>query len=224
MGGILANRAGFEHVRAGYDSTVLVIGLTGGIGSGKSTVAGLLELRGATVIDVDALGRQVIAPDGRAEATVVKAFGPDIVDTAGHIDRNALAAVVFGRPDALGRLTEISHPAIDAEIDERLHDLPCDAIVVLDMAILVESVLGLGRYTRVVVVEAPADVRVERAVARGMQADDVRARMASQTTDARRRDVADVVLSNDGDLPTLSARVDELWTQIGEWDDLGRGV
>lgn len=203
---------------------MLVIGLTGGIGSGKSTVAGLLELRGATVIDVDALGRQVIAPDGRAEATVVKAFGPDIVDTAGHIDRTALAAVVFGRPDALGRLTEISHPAIDAEIDERLHDLPCDAIVVLDMAILVESVLGLGRYTRVVVVEAPADVRVERAVARGMQADDVRARMASQTTDARRRDVADVVLSNDGDLPTLSARVDELWTQIGEWDDLGRGV
>ena len=203
---------------------MLVIGLTGGIGSGKSTVAGLLELRGATVIDVDALGRQVIAPDGRAEATVVKAFGPDIVDTAGHIDRNALAAVVFGRPDALGRLTEISHPAIDAEIDERLHDLPCDAIVVLDMAILVESVLGLGRYTRVVVVEAPADVRVERAVARGMQADDVRARMASQTTDARRRDVADVVLSNDGDLPTLSARMDELWTQIGEWNDLGRGV
>ena len=203
---------------------MLVIGLTGGIGSGKSTVAGLLELRGATVIDVDALGRQVIAPEGRAETMVVKAFGPDIVDTAGHIDRNALAAVVFGRPDALGRLTEISHPAIDAEIDERLHDLPCDAIVVLDMAILVESVLGLGRYTRVVVVEAPADVRVERAVARGMQADDVRARMASQTTDARRRDVADVVLSNDGDLPTLSARVDELWTQIGEWDDLGRGV
>ena len=203
---------------------MLVIGLTGGIGSGKSTVAGLLELRGATVIDVDALGRQVIAPEGRAEATVVKAFGPDIVDTAGHIDRNALAAVVFGRPDALGRLTEISHPAIDAEIDERLHDLPCDAIVVLDMAILVESVLGLGRYTRVVVVEAPADVRVERAVARGMQADDVRARMASQTTDARRRAVADVVLRNDGDLPTLSARVDELWTQIGEWNDLGRGV
>ena len=203
---------------------MLVIGLTGGIGSGKSTVAGLLEVRGATVIDVDALGRQVIAPEGRAEATVVKAFGPDIVDTAGHIDRNALAAVVFGRPDALGRLTEISHPAIDAEIDERLHDLPCDAIVVLDMAILVESVLGLGRYTRVVVVEAPADVRVERAVARGMQADDVRARMASQTTDDRRRAVADVVLHNDGDLLTLTARVDELWTQIGEWDDLGRGV
>ena len=203
---------------------MLVIGLTGGIGSGKSTVARLLEVRGAIVIDVDALGRQVIAPEGRAETMVVKAFGPDIVDTAGHIDRNALAAVVFGRPDALGRLTEISHPAIDAEIDERLHDLPCGAIVVLDMAILVESVLGLGRYTRVVVVEAPADVRVERAVARGMQADDVRARMASQTTDARRRDVADVVLSNDGDLPTLSARVDELWTQIGEWDDLGRGV
>ena len=203
---------------------MLVIGLTGGIGSGKSTVAGLLELRGATVIDVDALGRQVIAPGGRAETMVAEAFGPDIVDTAGHIDRPALAAAVFGRPDALGRLTEISHPAIDAEIDERLHDLPRNAIVVLDMAILVESVLGLGRYTRVVVVEAPADVRVERAVARGMQADDVRARMASQTTDDRRRAVADVVLHNDGDLLTLTARVDELWTQIGEWDDLGRGV
>ena len=205
---------------------MLVIGLTGGIGSGKSTVAALLAERGATVIDVDALGREVIAPGGRAEGQVIVEFGPEITDAEGHIDRAGLARVVFGQPEALTRLTAISHPAINAELANRLDavrgdECSAESVVVLDMAILVESNLGRGdpehSYTKVVVVEAPPDLRVQRAVARGMEADDVRARIASQATDDERRAVADVVITNDGDLATLAQRVDGLWGQILGW-------
>ena len=202
-------------------STRLVVGLTGGIGSGKSTVAGLLAAHGAAVIDVDALGRSVIAPGGRAEAAVLAEFGPGVADADGHIDRAALAGAVFGDAAALTRLTAISHPAINAELVERIDALPDDAIVVLDMAILVESHLGridpAHSYSRVVVVEAPEALRVERAVARGMREADVRARIASQATDAERRAVADVVVANDTDLDTLQERTDRLWEQIGSW-------
>jgi dephospho-CoA kinase len=205
---------------------VLVIGLTGGIGSGKSTVATLLAERGATVIDVDALGREVIAPGGRAEGQVIVEFGPEITDATGHIDRAGLARVVFGQPEALTRLTAISHPAINAELADRLDavrgdECSAESVVVLDMAILVESTLGRGdpehSYTKVVVVEAPPDLRVRRAVARGMEADDVRARIASQATDDERRAVADAVITNDGDLATLAERVDELWRLVLSW-------
>ena len=205
---------------------MLVIGLTGGIGSGKSTVATLLAERGATVIDVDALGREVIAPGGRAEGQVVVEFGPEITDAEGHIDRAGLARVVFGQPEALTRLTAISHPAINAELADRLDavrgdECSAESVVVLDMAVLVESNLGRGdpehSYTKVVVVEAPPDLRVRRAVARGMEADDVRARIASQATDDERRAVADAVITNDGDLATLAERVDELWRLVLSW-------
>ena len=196
----------------------MVIGLTGGIGSGKSTVAALLAERGAVVIDVDAVGREVIAPGGRAEAGVRREFGDDVADANGHIDRAALAKAVFGQPEALARLTAISHPAINAELSARLDALPAESIVVLDMAILVESNLGKladGRsYTKVVVVEAPIELRVERAVARGMHAPDVRARIASQATDEQRRAVADAVVLNDTDRATLATRVDQWWQQI----------
>jgi dephospho-CoA kinase len=199
----------------------LIVGLTGGIGSGKSTVAGMLAERGAAVIDVDALGRQVIAPGGRAVSAVLAEFGPGVADADGHIDRAALASAVFGDAAALARLTAISHPAINAELVERIDALPDDAIVVLDMAILVESNLGridpAHSYSRVVVVEAPEELRVERAVARGMREADVRARIASQATDAQRRAVADAVVTNDADLATLQARTDRLWEQIGSW-------
>jgi dephospho-CoA kinase len=199
----------------------LIVGLTGGIGSGKSTVAGMLAERGAAVIDVDAVGRQVIAPGGRAEAAVLAEFGPGVADADGQIDRAALAGAVFGDAAALARLTAISHPAINAELVERIDALPVDAIVVLDMAILVESNLGridpAHSYSRVVVVEAPEELRVERAVARGMREADVLARIASQATDAQRRAVADAVVTNDADLATVQERTDRLWEQIGSW-------
>lgn len=181
----------------------------------------MLAARGAVVIDIDALGRAVIAPGGRAEAAVCDEFGDDVVDEHGHIDRAALGAAVFGQPEALARLTAISHPAINAELAARLDTLPAHAIVVLDMAILVESNLGQladGRsYTKVVVVEAPTELRVERAVERGMNADDVRARIASQATDAQRRAVADVVVTNGADLEWLTERVAALWHRIIGW-------
>ncbi len=200
---------------------MLVIGLTGGIGSGKSTVASMLAERGAVVIDVDAVGREVIAPGGRAEAAVLAEFGSVVAGEDGHIERAALARAVFGAPAELDRLTSISHPAINESLTARLATEPLDAIVVLDMAILVES--GLGRladgqgYTKVVVVEAPVELRVTRAVARGMVEADVRARVSSQATDAQRRAVADVVIVNDGDRASLASEVTTLWTTIETW-------
>jgi dephospho-CoA kinase len=200
---------------------VLIVGMTGGIGSGKSTVAALLAGRGAVIVDVDALGRVVIAPGGRAQAAVIAEFGDAIVDDGGHIDRAALARQVFGRPDELARLSAISHPAINAELADVLDAQASDAIVVLDMAILVESTLGRGdpahSYSKVVVVEAPEELRVARAVARGMAEADVRARIASQATDEQRRAVADAVVVNDGDLAALEARVADLWQTIVAW-------
>ena len=192
-----------------------VVGLCGGIGAGKSTVARLLAERGAVVVDVDALGRSVLAHDEVRHAVVAE-FGDGVLDADGGIDRAALAREVFSCEGRLTDLEAISHPAIDREIARHLEALASDPpdLVVLDMAVLVESDLGKlsdGRgYTEVVVVEAHADVRLERLVARGMAADDARARMATQATDAERRAVADHVLVNDGDEADLAERVDEL--------------
>ena len=192
-----------------------VVGLCGGIGAGKSTVARLLAERGAVVVDVDALGRSVLAHDEVRHAVVAE-FGDGVLDAGGGIDRAALAREVFSCEGRLTDLEAISHPAIDREIARHLEALASDPpdLVVLDMAVLVESDRGKlpnGRgYTEVVVVEAHADVRLERLVARGMAADDARARMAAQATDAERRAVADHVLVNDGDEADLAERVDEL--------------
>ena len=192
-----------------------VIGLCGGIGAGKSTVARLLAERGAVVVDVDALGRSVLAHDEVRHAVVAE-FGDGVLDADGGIDRAALAREVFSCEGRLTDLEAISHPAIDREIARHLEALASDPpdLVVLDMAVLVESDLGKlsdGRgYTEVVVVEAHANVRLERLAARGMAADDARARMAAQATDAERRAVADHVLVNDGDEADLAERVDEL--------------
>jgi len=195
--------------------------MTGGIGSGKSTVAGLLAAHGANIVDVDALGRAVIAPGGRAEAAVVAEFGDGVLTTDGTIDRPALARVVFWHPDGLARLEAISHPAINEELTEVVGALPDDAIVVYDMAILVESNLGRGdpahRYSHVLVVEAPLEVPIARAVARGMNEADARARAASQATDEQRRAVADLVVRNDADVATLEANVADAWATIRSW-------
>ncbi|MBL77792.1 MAG: dephospho-CoA kinase [Acidimicrobiaceae bacterium] len=203
---------------------MLVVGLCGGIGAGKSTVADLLAGHGARVIDVDALGREVLTHDD-VRAQVAATFGDGVLAADGSIDRSALAAVVFaGGPDdtRLAELEAISHPAINRELARRLDALAADPppLVVLDMAVLVESELGRlpdGRgYTQVVVVEADPDVRLERAVARGMDADDVRARMAAQATDTERRAVAHHVLTNDGNEESLARQVAALWDRLTE--------
>jgi dephospho-CoA kinase len=198
---------------------VLIVGLTGGIGAGKSTVSSMLAERGARVIDVDALGRQVLEPGGRAQQQVLAEFGPAILAPDGTIDRSALAAIVFADGRALARLTAISHPAINAELVDRLRALRGEAIVVLDMAVLAESQLGQVedpyRYSFVVTVEAPIELREERAVARGADRADVRRRMAQQATDAQRRALADVAIVNDGSPEDLVAPVDDLWQRLG---------
>jgi dephospho-CoA kinase len=193
---------------------VFVVGLTGGIGSGKTTVASMLAARGAEVIDCDALGRLVAEPGGRAYRSIIDRFGPGVVAPDGHIDRPALAAIVFSDPDALAALNAITHPAIDQEILERIRALPDESIVVLDMAVLTESRLGAGIYEFVVVVEADPAGRVERLIRRGLTEADARARMASQATDEQRRAIADALVPNTGALDELERAVDALWVTI----------
>lgn len=192
---------------------MLVVGLTGGIGTGKTTVAALLARRGADIVDCDALGRLVLEPGGAAYDEVVEQFGPRVVGDDGRIDRPALARIVFGDPLALARLNAITHPAIDGEIAQRIRDASAP-VVVLDMAVLVESDLGAGQYQRVVVVEAPLDLRLVRLEGRGVPRDDALARMASQASDDDRRRVADHVVANDGDLDRLDAHVERLWRRL----------
>ncbi|MEM7340374.1 MAG: dephospho-CoA kinase [Actinomycetota bacterium] len=190
----------------------LVVGLTGGIGAGKSTASALLADLGADVVDCDLLGRQVAEPGGRAHDAVVDRFGADVVAVDGSLDRAALASIVFAAPEALADLNAITHPAIDAEIATRIAGAADDVVVVLDMAILVETDLGRGQYDHVLVIEASEATRLERlASQRGMAATDARARMANQATDAQRRAVADAVITNDGDIDDLAAAIEDWW-------------
>jgi dephospho-CoA kinase len=184
---------------------LLVIGLTGGIGAGKSTAARRFEELGAEIVDVDALGHLVLTPGGRAHDAVL--------DTFGTVDRRSLGAIVFTDPSELQRLTAISHPAINAELAERLAAIDAD-VVVLDMAILAESILGRGMYDVVVTVEAPIEQRVARAVARGMDEDEVRRRLAAQASEDERRRLAAHVLVNDGTEDDLRAQVDAVWRAL----------
>lgn len=185
---------------------MLVIGLTGGIGAGKSTAATRFAALGAMVIDVDALGHVVLAPGGKAHDAVLAAFGT--------VDRRELGSIVFSDPAALERLTAISHPAINVELAERLADMADDAVVVLDMAILAESNLGEGMYSVVVTVEAPVEQRLRRAVARGMAEADVRRRIDAQASEDERRRRAAHMLVNDADEASFVAQVDACWERL----------
>ena len=199
-----------------------IVGLTGGIGVGKSTAAGLLAARGAHVVDVDAICKDVIEPGGPAHEAVLDRFGSNLVGGDGRLDRAALAAVVFGDPAALADLTAISHPAANVVMAEQVASQPPGTVSVLDVAVLVEYPrLGRwadgpgGGYDQVVVVEAPLAVRLERLVQhRGMSEGDALARIQAQVDDAERRRVADHLLDNGGDLAQLSAQVDQLWSLL----------
>lgn len=189
------------------------IGLTGGIGSGKSTAAGRFAELGALVIDADALAREVVEPGTEGLAAVVAEFGEQVLDGAGRLDRPVLARVVFGDDAARGRLNAILHPRIRARAAELIAAAPPGTVVVQDVPLLVETSQS-GRYDLVVVVEAPDELRVRRLGRdRGMPAEEVRARMAAQATDEQRRAAADVVLVNDGTPEDLRAKVDALWAE-----------
>ncbi|MGY1776030.1 dephospho-CoA kinase [Geodermatophilus sp. SYSU D00804] len=191
---------------------MLRIGLTGGIGSGKSTVAALLAARGALVVDADRIAREVVEPGTAGLAAVVEAFGPDVLTPDGALDRPALAAVVFADPQARARLDGIVHPLVRARAQEVVQSAPEDAVVVQDVPLLVETGQA-GAYDLVLVVEADLDTRVARLVLRGLTEDDARARIAAQATDEQRRAVADVVLDNSGAPEALAAQVERFWEE-----------
>ena len=188
------------------------VGLSGGIGSGKSTVARALARRGAIVIDADAIAREVVEPGEPALAAVIERFGAGVLDSAGRLDRPKLAALVFDDAAARADLNAIVHPRVAAETARRIAAAPSDAVVVLDVPLLVEA--ARSGYDAVVIVEAPEEVRLERLVGRGMSSDDARRRMATQASDAERRKVADVVLDNSGSPEDLVRQVDALWAQL----------
>jgi dephospho-CoA kinase len=189
-----------------------LVGLTGGIGSGKSTAAGALAARGAVVIDADAIAREVVEPGTAGFDAVVARFGRSVVDAGGRLDRPALARRVFGDGAARADLNGIIHPLVAAETQRRVGTVPPGSVVVLDVPLLVEA--ARSGYDLVVVVEAPEEVRLERLVARGMDPADARRRMDAQATDAERRKVADVVLDNSGAPADLECQIDELWAEL----------
>lgn len=192
---------------------MLRIGLTGGIGAGKSTVARELERLGAVVIDADALAREVVAPQTPGLAAVVEEFGDTVLTAEGHLDRAALGRVVFGDRGARRRLEEITHPLIAAETARRLAELPPETVVVHDVPLIVENGLA-ANYDLVVVVGADEDVRLERlAKDRGMTREDAQARIRAQATDEQRRAAADVWLDNSGTPEELLAQVRRLWDE-----------
>lgn len=190
------------------------LGLTGGIGSGKSTVSARLASHGAIVIDYDALAREAVEPGTPALAAIVERFGDDVIAADGTLDRPALGAVVFGDDTARHDLEAITHPAIFDLAIAREATVPDDAVVVHDHPLLVE--VGMDAFCDlVIVVDAPEDVQLERLMTlRGMTEADARARLAAQTSREERAAAADIVLDNTGSIEDLEARVDEIWTRI----------
>jgi dephospho-CoA kinase len=191
---------------------VLRIGLTGGIGSGKSTVSALLAERGAVVVDADLIAREVVEAGTPGLAAVVEAFGPAVLTPDGALDRPALAAIVFSDPQARARLDAIVHPLVRRRSAELVGAAADDAVVVNDVPLLAETGQA-GSYDLVLVVEADMETRVDRLVRRGLTAEDARARIAVQATDEQRRAVADVVLDNSGTPEELAAQVDRVWSE-----------
>lgn len=189
------------------------VGLTGGIGTGKSTVAALLAQRGAMVIDADALAREVVAPGTSGLAAVIARFGAGVRGADGSLDRAKLGQLVFSDPAALQDLNAIVHPLVAQRTAELMAQAPADAIVVYDVPLLVENHLE-GAYDAVVVVEAPLETRLLRLHERGMAADDARSRIGSQASDEERRAVASIVIDNGGTRADLQAQVDRTWAAL----------
>jgi dephospho-CoA kinase len=204
-------------VRACQAETVLRVGLTGGIGSGKSEVSRRLATYGAVVIDADALARAAVAPGTDGLAEVVDLFGPEVVAADGSLDRTALGRMVFGDSTARRRLEQVIHPKVRARAAELEAQAPADAVVVHDIPLLVETGQA-DDFDRVVVIDAPDAVRVERLAARGMDADEALGRIAAQSGRAERLAAADYVVTNESTLADLDAAVERLWRDLREGD------
>lgn len=191
------------------------MGLTGGIGSGKSTVSARLADRGAVVIDADRLARDAVAVGSGGYRAVVERFGPGVLGPDGALDRSALAGVVFTDPSALADLNAIVHPPVRAAIAGRLAELAgSNAVVVLEIPLLVESGGSYGE-SAVVVVDCAEDVALRRLVdGRGMDEADARRRMAAQVPRSQRLAAADMVIDNSGPVAALAPQVDDVWERL----------
>ncbi|MGW5075144.1 dephospho-CoA kinase [Rhodococcus sp. NPDC004095] len=193
---------------------MLRIGLTGGIGAGKSTVSRILGDLGAVVVDADLIAREVVEPGTPGLAALAAEFGPEILQPDGRLDRPALAAKAFGDEAARGRLNGILHPLIGARTTALVESAPPDSVVLQDIPLLVEGRMG-AMFNLVVVVYVDADERIRRLVElRGMPEDDARARISSQATDEQRRAAADVWLDNSGPPGALDPAVKALWERL----------
>jgi dephospho-CoA kinase len=195
---------------------MLAVGLTGGIGSGKSAVADLLVQHGAVLIDADQVAREVVAPGGPAYQPLIDRFGPGIVAADGTIDRPALAAVAFADEESRLALNSITHPAIGvAMIQARDAHEGTDDIVVLAIPLLTAAHRETVKLHKVVVVDTPTDVALERLLSqRGFDRADAEARIRSQISREERAKDADYVLDNSGDRDALEAQVDALWAWL----------
>ena len=197
-----------------------VVGLTGGIGSGKSTVLQMLAARGAEVLDADAIVHEIQQPGEDAYNEIVEAFGPGVLAPDGTLDRAAVAATVFADPEKRKQLEAITHPKVGLRFAEKLLALKgTDKIVVLDIPLLGASNSGSEKLTHaVVVVTASEPVRLDRLELRGVSRDDAVARIAAQISDDERLKLADYVLNNDGSVDELEKQVDELWEKLRDHD------
>lgn len=194
---------------------MLLVGLTGGIGSGKSTVAAMLQKRGAVVIDADELARRALEPGSPGHAQVLETFGSEVASSAGEIDRERLAQVVFADADARRTLESIVHPEVArlfAETVEPYRDT--DRIVVYVVPLLFESSLQTG-FDVVVAISASPEKRLARLSSdRGMNPEDVTSRMSAQLSDEARERAAHVVIGNEGSVEELESAVDDLWGEL----------
>ncbi|MEV5964335.1 dephospho-CoA kinase [Kribbella sp. NPDC051952] len=193
---------------------MLRVGLTGGIGSGKSAVSSRLAARGAVLIDSDVLAREVVAKGTDGLAEVVAEFGDGVLTAAGELDRPALGRIVFGDEPARRRLEAIVHPRVRARAAEIESQAAADAIVVHDIPLLVETGQA-DHFDLLLVVDVPVEVQVERLTSqRGMSDEEAKRRIASQASREQRLAAADVVVDNSGTLADLDRRIDEVWTTL----------
>jgi dephospho-CoA kinase len=190
---------------------MILIGLTGGIGSGKSTVSSFLAEHGAVIIDADAITRQLQQPGQPLLQELADRFGPEILTESGELNRPALASVAFSDPEALKDLNKIVHPAVAKEMDRQMNEVRhTDKVVVLDIPLLAEN--PRKGLCGVIVVDVPVDLAVHRLVTfRSMNEADARARIEKQASREKRLEIADQVIDNSGDMESLARRVGEVW-------------
>jgi dephospho-CoA kinase len=193
---------------------VLRVGLTGGIGAGKSEVSRRLAAQGAVVIDADAIAREVVAPGTEGLAAVTAEFGAGVLRQDGALDRERLGEIVFADQAMLQRLNGIVHPLVGQRMDELEKDAGTGAIIVHDVPLLAENNLGSG-YDLVVVVDAPRHIQLDRLIRqRGMSQDQAEARMAAQASREKRLAIADLVVDNSSSLAELDRQVGDLWVEL----------